>query len=157
MESLVVSSFVVQSFESLANDFKMMLLPRRTLKVWDVQGASPHCVPERPMELGELHTLDGCPDAPFVVCAGGDLARDNLRVWDVREAASVRARFGRRQLSNPLGASAFAHATLAEAETEAKDEEGAMQEAPPSSSSSGHVVGGAAGKFRKKKNKKREA
>ena len=62
----------------------------KSLKVWDVSSSSssPECVLERAMRLGELHSLDGCPDAPFVVCVGGDLARDNLRVWDVREAAA---------------------------------------------------------------------
>ncbi len=61
----------------------------KALKVWDVasQSGRPECVLEREMNLGELHSVDGCPDAPFVVCAGGDLPRDNLRVWDVREAA----------------------------------------------------------------------
>ncbi len=58
----------------------------QTLKVWDVLSGKPECVLEKSMGMGKLHALGACPDAPFVVCAGGDLPRDNLRVWDVRES-----------------------------------------------------------------------
>ncbi len=68
------------------------------------------------MNLGDLHSLDGCPEAPFVVCVGDDLARDNLRVWDVRESAAVRASFGGWRLRNPLGADEFRFATADEAD-----------------------------------------
>jgi len=59
----------------------------KNLKVWDINSGQPSCVTERTMKLGQLHCLDACPDAPFVVAMGGDLPADNLRIWDVREAA----------------------------------------------------------------------
>ena len=42
------------------------------------------------MKLGRLHCVDQCPDAPFVIAMGGDKSSDNLKVLDVREAASGR-------------------------------------------------------------------
>ena len=58
------------------------------MKVWDIQGNKPMCVQERNLKLGRLHCMDQCPDAPFVVCVGGDKASDNLKVLDIREAPS---------------------------------------------------------------------
>ena len=57
------------------------------LQVWDIADDSPKCVQEREMKLGRLHCAEGCPDAPFVVCMGGDKNSDNLKVLDVRESA----------------------------------------------------------------------
>ena len=34
-----------------------------------------------------VHTLDGCPDAPFVFAFGGDTPSHNMHVMDVRESA----------------------------------------------------------------------
>ena len=39
-----------------------------------------------------------------------------LQVWDVREAAAVRERFGKRTLQNPLHTADFGFATADEAE-----------------------------------------
>ena len=58
-----------------------------SLKVWDIAEDKPKCVQEREMKLGRLHCAEGCPDAPFVVCMGGDKNSDNLKVLDVRESA----------------------------------------------------------------------
>jgi periodic tryptophan protein 1 len=58
-----------------------------TMKVWDLTDAVPKCVQERDMKLGRLHCAEGCPDAPFVVCMGGDKSGDNMRVLDIRESA----------------------------------------------------------------------
>ena len=52
----------------------------KTMKVWDISGNRPFCVQERDMSLGELHCLDACPDAPFVICMGGDKPAQNLKV-----------------------------------------------------------------------------
>ena len=62
----------------------------KTAKVWDIQDSSkPSMVHEwKALKLGGLVCADGCPDAPFVVCAGGDRPQDNLRVMDIREAAA---------------------------------------------------------------------
>ena len=57
------------------------------LQVWDIADDAPKCVQEREMKLGRLHCAEGCPDAPFVVCMGGDKNSDNLKVLDVRESA----------------------------------------------------------------------
>ena len=35
---------------------------------------------EKPLKLGLVHAVAGCPDAPFVVCAGGDNAENNFKV-----------------------------------------------------------------------------
>ena len=56
-------------------------------QVWDIAEDAPKCVQEREMKLGRLHCAEGCPDAPFVVCMGGDKNSDNLKVLDVRESA----------------------------------------------------------------------
>ena len=56
-------------------------------QVWDIAGDAPKCVQEREMKLGRMHCAEGCPDAPFVVCMGGDKNSDNLKVLDVRESA----------------------------------------------------------------------
>ena len=58
-----------------------------SLQVWDIADDKPVCVQERELKLGRLHCAEGCPDAPFVVCAGGDKNSDNLKVLDVRESA----------------------------------------------------------------------
>ncbi len=60
----------------------------RELKVWDLANNKPECVVERPMNMGLLQCAEICPDAPFLVCVGGDKPQDNLRVWDIREAAA---------------------------------------------------------------------
>ena len=60
----------------------------KTMKVWDISDNQPKCIMEKNMKLGRLHSLSGCPDAPFVVCVGGDKAQDNLKVLDVRESAA---------------------------------------------------------------------
>ena len=52
----------------------------KTMKVWDISENRPFCVQERDMSLGELHCLDSCPDAPFVICMGGDKPAQNLKV-----------------------------------------------------------------------------
>ena len=57
------------------------------IQVWDIADDAPKCVQEREMKLGRLHCAEGCPDAPFVVCMGGDKNSDNLKVLDVRESA----------------------------------------------------------------------
>jgi len=140
----------------------------KTIKVWDISDGKPTHVHEQNMKLGMIHCMSGCPDAPFVTVMGGDKPSDNVKVFDVREAAAVRNRFGSRKLSNPLGYSAFGYDTANEAEpvkTEIKDEEMADQFAhikvgetksevktEPGEASSG----GASGKFRKKEKKKKK-
>ena len=51
------------------------------MKVWDISGDQPQFVTERNVKLGAIQTVVGCPDAPFVVCMGGDKTGDgNLKV-----------------------------------------------------------------------------
>jgi len=89
----------------------------KTMKVWDIAGESPQFVNERNVKLGCIHTVAGCPDAPFVVCMGGDKAGDgNLKVMDIRDSADVRQKFGKRKLMNPLGTADFGFSTADEAE-----------------------------------------
>jgi len=135
----------------------------KSLKVWDIQGQEPVFVMERELKLGSLHTVAACPDAPFVVCAGGDRKEDdtkftsnNMKLFDVRESKAVRERFGERRLLNPLATADFGFSTASEAEpgqdmeTEAAaalESLEALQLQPP-------VKPGAAAKAARKKEKK---
>jgi len=138
----------------------------KVLKVWDIAGDTPQFVCERDVKLGQLQTLMACPDAPFVVCMGGDKSSDNMKVLDIRDSAQVRSRFGKRQLQNPLKTAEFGFATADEAEpgedmeTEAAISLGSMTLASGETvqvKSSAPVSGGAISKFKKKdKGKKKK-
>merc|ERR1711874_757355 len=92
----------------------------KMMKVWDIAGDQPQFVSERNVKLGALQTVVGCPDAPFVVCMGGDKTGDgNLKVMDIRDSADVRQRFGAKKLVNPLGTADFGFSTADEAENTA--------------------------------------
>eukprot|EP00095_Tigriopus_kingsejongensis_P005197 maker-scaffold321_size207582-snap-gene-1.33 protein:Tk05197 transcript:maker-scaffold321_size207582-snap-gene-1.33-mRNA-1 annotation:"periodic tryptophan protein 1 homolog" len=132
-----------------------------TLKVWDITDHRPACILEKTMAMGQLQCLEGCPDAPFVVCVGGDLPANNLRVWDIREATSVRNRFGDRKLRNPLGVSEFGYPTLNEAEPDTAMDASQAMEAMAIEPDEIAVIqpaptGGAVGKFKKQKEKKKK-
>ena len=60
----------------------------KTVKVWDISDSKPTCVMEKDVKIGMVHSLDSCPDAPFVIGCGGDVPSNNLHVMDIREAAS---------------------------------------------------------------------
>ena len=159
----------------------------KVLKVWDVAGDSPEFVVERDVKLGQLHASASCPDAPFVVSMGGDKSSDNFKVtirtlyhqtlftysicqvWDIRENAPVRSKFGQRKHQNPLKTAEFGFATPDEAEPaedmetdmglgamSIKDNEGNTivkeENKKPAFRSN---TGGAAGKFQKKEKKKK--
>ena len=135
------------------------LFQDKVLKVWDITGDSPGFVAERDVKLGALHDVSPCPDAPFVMVMGGDKRDDNLKVWDVRESAPVRARFGQRKLLNPLNTAEFGFATADEAEVKTEDIEMEVGESLGSMSikeEKSKVSGGAAGKFQKKNNDKKK-
>jgi len=140
------------------------------MKVWDISGPEPAFVCEKDLKLGALHAAHGCPDAPFVVCVGGDRRDDNFKVLDIREHAAVRQVFGSRRLVNPLRTAEFGHSTLAEAEPREDMETDTMQAtlssmslaattAPataPAAPATSSATGGAAGKFKKKEKKKKK-
>jgi len=137
----------------------------RVLKVWDIAGDSPQFVCERDVKLGQLQAMASCPDAPFVVCMGGDKGDDNMKVLDIRDSAQVRARFGKRQLQNPLKTAEFGFATADEAEpgedmeTEAAISLGSMTLATGEKvevKSEAPVSGGAISKFKKKNKDKKK-
>jgi len=137
----------------------------RVLKVWDIAGDSPQFVCERDVKLGQLQAMASCPDAPFVVCMGGDKSGDNMKVLDIRDSALVRARFGKRQLQNPLKTAEFGFATADEAEpgedmeTEAAISLGSMTLASGEKvevKSAAPVSGGAISKFKKKNKEKKK-
>merc|ERR1739838_538429 len=97
-------------------------------------------------------------------CMGGDKSDDNMKVLDIRDSATVRTRFGKRQLQNPLKTAEFGFAAADEAEpgedteTEAAISLGSMTlasgeqvEVRSSASAPVPVVsGGAISKFKKK-------
>ena len=127
------------------------------LKVWDIAGESPVFVAENEVKLGLLHDVALGPDAPFVTVMGGDKRDNNLKVWDVRESAPVRARFGQRKLLNPLKTAEFGFDTADEAEVKTEDIETEVGESLGSKDEkSKEVSGGAAGKFKKKNTEKKK-
>jgi len=131
----------------------------RMLKVWDISDQAPHFVAERDMKLGLLHDLGSCPDAPFVVCVGGDKKDDNFKVWDIRETAAVKARFGPRTLQNPLNRAEFGFKTADEAEPSEEMETEAisgLKSMNITDSVTPQLSGGAAAKFKKKNKEKKK-
>ena len=60
----------------------------KTMKVWDIRKEQPSFVFEKQSNIGLVHSLEGCPDAPFTIALGGDNPSHNLHVMDVRESAS---------------------------------------------------------------------
>ena len=143
----------------------------KTIKVWDIADGKPTCIEERNLKLGTLHSLDGCPDAPFVMVVGGDKPDNNLKVLDIRENASVRSRFGNRNFKNPFNYADFGFSTANEAEiTEGFTENTSVQQNEVVNGATGKdiemldsansfpkpVSGGAAKKFLKKKKKKKK-
>lgn len=135
----------------------------KVMKVWDIAGPQPSFVAERDVKLGALHTVQACPDAPFVVCMGGDKQSDNFKVHDLRESQSVRAKFGKRPLQNPLNTAEFGFATADEAEPAEAIEDMETEAATSNLESmsleavSSKPSGGAGSKFKKKdKDKKKK-
>ena len=59
----------------------------KSIKVWDISEDKPSCLMEKPTNIGLVHSLEVCPDAPFVVALGGDTPSHNLHVMDVRESS----------------------------------------------------------------------
>ena len=115
------------------------------------------------MRLGQLHDLATCPDAPFVVCVGGDKKDDNLKVWDIRESAAVKARFGQRKLENPLNTAEFGYRTADEAEPAEEMETEAISGIKSMNITETDTKpvlpkpsGGAASKFKKKNKEKKK-
>ena len=146
--------------EQRSNLVTLKLYQDKVLKVWDINGDNPEFVTERDVKLGQLHACSPCPDAPFVVCMGGDKPSDNLKVWDVRESAPVKARFGQRTLQNPLKTAEFGFATADEAEpADDMDAEAALSLESMTIKEEKPVVktsGGAVGKFKKKNKDKKK-
>ncbi|XP_061176441.1 periodic tryptophan protein 1 homolog [Saccostrea echinata] len=65
----------------------------KTMKIWDVQDNKPSTVLERNLKLNQLFCVDACPEAPFVFAVGGE---KEIKVWDIRESATVRKHFASR-------------------------------------------------------------
>ena len=93
---------------------------------------------------------------------GGDKTSDNFKVWDIRESAPVRQRFGQRTLQNPLKTADFGFATADEAEpsedmdTEAAASLQSMSLTEETSNNNPKQSKGAAGKFKKKSKEKKK-
>jgi len=135
----------------------------KAMKVWDISGPQPTFVSEREVKLGALHTVQACPDAPFVVCMGGDKPSDNFKVYDLRDSQPVRTRFGSRKLVNPLNTADFGFSTADEAEPveemETMDAAAANLESmslAQESEAKPKPSGGAVSKFKKKDKDKRK-
>ena len=120
--------------------------------------------------------MGGGNNAWFVMVVGGDKPDNNLKVFDIRENAAVRSRFGDRELKNPLSYSNFGFNTANEAEVPVEIEpininrsSANILKDPSNSSKSADVEmtdsnnsfpkptsGGAAKKFLNKKKKKKK-
>ena len=133
--------------------------PDKTLKVWDVSSEPSAPVAARPMKLGALHCAAFCPDLPWMLCVGGDNKENSFRLWDIRESAEVRDRFGGRPLTRVLpqpDVGLPAQPAAADMETEsAADQMGSMSlAAGPSGAAPPRT---ASGKKLKKRHKARGA
>lgn len=54
------------------------------LKVWDAQqNTIPRMIHERNMKMGIVHTLELCPNSPFIIASGGDNKSNNFTVLDL--------------------------------------------------------------------------
>ena|SRR5271156_1316334 len=55
------------------------------VKVWDLKDNKPQFVTEKSMHIGQILTLSGCPNVPYVFCAGGNKKDNFMYLWDIRE------------------------------------------------------------------------
>ena len=111
------------------------------------------------MKLGALHCVAFCPDLPWMLCVGGDNKENAFQLWDVRQSAEVRQRFGDRPLSRVLpepdeGAPAPADAVAMETDSAAERLGGMSLAAGPSGAAPPRT---ASGKKLKKRHKARGA
>lgn len=133
------------------------------LKVWDTADNKPSCVLEKNMNMGELHCLSRCPEAGFSFAVGG--AKD-LRVWDVREASSVRKHFcsapgdqsdAAAHVDASLGAMSLSAEPLDSDEEDIREffvnEMHADAKALPQAAQAGAAAGSAAAQAKRKKKK----
>lgn len=55
------------------------------VKTWDCVGESiPELVDTKDFNLGKILSMEGSPNSPFVIAAGGDNKKNNFVVYDVR-------------------------------------------------------------------------
>lgn len=55
-----------------------------TVKIWDCNETGPSMVHEADFSAGVIHSLELCPDLPFVLAVGGDNKSNHFLVYDLR-------------------------------------------------------------------------
>ncbi|VEN44555.1 unnamed protein product [Callosobruchus maculatus] len=73
--------------------------PDEMVKTWDYTAeVAPRLVQEKEYKMGNIHCLELCPDAPFVVALGGDNKSHNFTVFDLRNEDMIKHTFAERNL-----------------------------------------------------------
>ncbi|XP_064617957.1 periodic tryptophan protein 1 homolog [Liolophura sinensis] len=62
----------------------------KSIKIWDTHDSKPSLILEKDMKMNEIHCLESCPESPYTFAIGG---QSELKVWDIRESASVKRHF----------------------------------------------------------------
>jgi periodic tryptophan protein 1 len=64
------------------------------VKLWDLGGNKPSLVAAQDAKVGAAFAAAFCPDAPWLLAAGG--AAGTVAVWDVLTNAAVATRYGKQ-------------------------------------------------------------
>lgn len=113
----------------------------KTLKGWDITGASPRMVYEKDLKMGLLHSLDGCPEEGFLFAVGGDNPAHNMQLVD---------------LSSALPGQETPEANDVEASMAELKVEPVVKDEPFTAAAITESSGGAISKFQKKTKKKKK-
>jgi len=87
---------------SACEDMLVTVSMDETVKVWDLKDHDPQLVTRRELNIGEIYTIDSCPDVPYVFCIGGKHKTTPMYLWDSRENDAVIRRFHDRMGSDFL-------------------------------------------------------
>ncbi|XP_045479330.1 periodic tryptophan protein 1 homolog [Harmonia axyridis] len=69
------------------------------VKTWDCDGTNvPELVNVKDFNMGLILSLEGSPNNPFVIAAGGDRRENNFIVYDMRNIDEVKDRFEKREV-----------------------------------------------------------
>lgn len=71
------------------------------VKLWDVSTQQPSLVASQDLEVGAVFGAAFCPEAPWLIAAGGALG--TVAVWDITTNAAVMSKYG-RMLSRAVAA-----------------------------------------------------
>ena len=78
-----------------------MFLYATQVKLWDVSSQQPALVATQDLQVGAVFGAAFCPEAPWLLAAGGALG--TVAVWDITTSSAVMSKYG-RQLSRAAAA-----------------------------------------------------